>query len=291
MAIPAGYHNGSGYVSGSGAYNKGVSDADARANPNSTNYTSGYNAGVTAADGRTNVDSANYKGGYSAGVSATKKGNAGTGDVLSGKTFTNASSVNATGTMPNKGGTTQDAAVTQDNTYTYLTVPANGYYNTSSKLRAKNSNLLGEIQQKNFTLVSFDGTMHSVKNDKNVVASNNNTAYCLVKGTATIIIRIAQMERLKYLESYQPDTNANAGIGGASTFVLYGSNDNVNWEEIPTWIACARGTEGGWYNEATTVHVVRNGDGNYNAKQWQYYKLVMKSVREWLCVGMQRLFF
>ena len=142
VAIPAGYHNGSGYVSGAGAYNAGVSAADARVNTNSANYKGGYNAGVSAADGRVNADSANYKGGYNAGVSATKKGTAGAGDVLSGKTFTNGSSVGASGTMANKGSTTQDATVTQDDTYTYLTVPVAGYYNTESKLRTKNSDLI-----------------------------------------------------------------------------------------------------------------------------------------------------
>ena len=141
VPIPEGYHNGQGHVSGQGAYNKGVTDADNRANPNSANYKSGYNAGVSAADGRVNANSANYKGGYNAGVSATKKGTAGAGDVLSGKTFTNSSSVEASGTMANKGNTTQDATVTQDNDYTYLAIPANGYYDTNSKLRTKNSNL------------------------------------------------------------------------------------------------------------------------------------------------------
>lgn len=120
VPIPAGYHNGNGYVSGAGAYNKGVSDADARANANSANYKSGYNAGV----------------------SATKRGTAGTGDVLSGKTFTNASSVGASGTMANKGGTTVTAgSVTQDSSYTYFGVPSSGYYSTGSKLRALNSNI------------------------------------------------------------------------------------------------------------------------------------------------------
>ncbi len=145
VAIPGGRHNGQGYVSGAGAYNKGVTDADARVNTNSVNYKGGYNAGVSAADGRVNADSANYKGGYNAGVSATKKGTAGAGDVLAGKTFTNSSSVGASGTMPNKGNTTQDATATQDDTYTYLTVPVSGYYNTASKLRTKNSNLAGGV--------------------------------------------------------------------------------------------------------------------------------------------------
>ena len=38
ITIPEGYHNGKGYVSGAGAYNKGVSDADARVNTNSASY-------------------------------------------------------------------------------------------------------------------------------------------------------------------------------------------------------------------------------------------------------------
>ncbi len=179
--IPAGFHNGSGYVQCSdkgynqgvidadnrvnansanykGGYNAGVSAADGRVNTNSANYKGGYNAGMSAADGRINTDSANYKGGYNAGVSATKKGTAGAGDVLSGKTFTNSSSVNASGTMPNKGNTTQDAgATTQDDTYTYLSIPANGFYNTNSKIRTKNSNLSPNILLTGKSLIKVSG--------------------------------------------------------------------------------------------------------------------------------------
>ncbi len=53
-------------------YGYGVTAADNRANPNSTNYKTGYNAGVTAADARVNTASANYKAGYSAGAAAKK---------------------------------------------------------------------------------------------------------------------------------------------------------------------------------------------------------------------------
>lgn len=42
VVIPAGYHNGNGYVSGEGAYNAGMSDADARVNEESASYKSGY---------------------------------------------------------------------------------------------------------------------------------------------------------------------------------------------------------------------------------------------------------
>ena len=56
-----GYNNG---------YNAGVTAADNRANPSSTNYKTGYNAGVTAADNRVNTNSTNYKTGYNNGYSA-----------------------------------------------------------------------------------------------------------------------------------------------------------------------------------------------------------------------------
>ena len=206
VTIPAGYHNGSGHVSGAGAYNKGVTDADNRTNPNSANYKEGYNAGVSATkkgtagtgdvlSGKTFTNGSSVgasgtmpnkgawtgattgsgnvaipagyhngsgyvsgEGAYNAGVSATKKGTAGAGDVLSGKTFTNSSSVEASGTMANKGNTTQDATATQDDTYTYLTVPVNGYYDTNSKLRTKNSNLKQKLYIPNSFWLSVTGS-------------------------------------------------------------------------------------------------------------------------------------
>ncbi|MCX4341366.1 MAG: hypothetical protein OSJ72_17190, partial [Lachnospiraceae bacterium] len=54
VTIPEGYHNGRGYVKGRGAYDKGVADADARTNPDSTNYKNGYSAGVSSLDGTIN---------------------------------------------------------------------------------------------------------------------------------------------------------------------------------------------------------------------------------------------
>ena len=103
VPIPAGHHNGQGYVSGAGAYAKGMVDADARTNTNSANYKNGYNAGVTA----------------------TKKGTAGAGDVLAGKTFTNTGSVGASGTMPNRGAWTANTTGNSN-----VTIPA-GYHNGS----------------------------------------------------------------------------------------------------------------------------------------------------------------
>ncbi len=125
VAIPAGYHNGQGYVSGAGAYAKGMEDADAR----------------------TNVDSANYRTGYTAGVADTKVGTAMAADVLSGKTFTNSKDVGADGGMANRAAVTVDAGgVSQDDEYTYFTVPSDAFYNANSKLRTKNSNITPNLK-------------------------------------------------------------------------------------------------------------------------------------------------
>ena len=48
VTIPAGYHNGSGMVSGAASYNQGVSDADNRVNTSSASYNSGYTNGHAA---------------------------------------------------------------------------------------------------------------------------------------------------------------------------------------------------------------------------------------------------
>ena len=74
-------------------------------------------------------------------------GNAALADVLSGKTFNSATAgISKTGTMANKGSTTQDATYSSDDSYIYLTIPSNGYYNTSSKLRAPN-NIMAKLSE------------------------------------------------------------------------------------------------------------------------------------------------
>lgn len=70
-------------------------------------------------------------------------GNAALTNVLAGKTFSSETAgVGKTGTMANKAGTTVKAsAVSQDDNNTYLTIPAAGYYDTTSKVYTENSNL------------------------------------------------------------------------------------------------------------------------------------------------------
>ncbi len=65
--------------------------------------------------------------------------------LLEGYTAHNAAGELITGTMPEKADTTVDTTkVTQDGNYTYFGVPE-GHYNENSKVRAINSDLIGEI--------------------------------------------------------------------------------------------------------------------------------------------------
>ncbi len=74
-------------------------------------------------------------------------GSAGLKDVVTGKTFNSATAgIGKTGTLPDKRGTTVDAAaVDQDDTYTYFTVPTEAVYDAKSKLRTLSSNLSKDI--------------------------------------------------------------------------------------------------------------------------------------------------
>lgn len=80
-------------------------------------------------------------------------GSAGLKDVVTGKTFNSATAgVGKTGTLPDKRGTTVDAAaVDQDDNYTYFTVPTEAVYDAKSKLRTLSSNLSKNIS---FTFVA-----------------------------------------------------------------------------------------------------------------------------------------
>ena len=80
-------------------------------------------------------------------------GSAGLKDVVTGKTFNSATAgIGKTGTLPDKRGTTVDAAaVNQDDNYTYFTVPTEAVYDAKSKLRTLSSNLSKNIS---FTFVA-----------------------------------------------------------------------------------------------------------------------------------------
>ena len=99
-----------------------------------------------------------YTEGYNNGVSATKKGNATASQVLDGRTFTNSSSVNIEGTMPNRG------ALNWSSSNTTKTVSA-GYY-SGGTLDSRPSYNNGRTQGQN-----------DVKNNPNNYGLYNKTQY------------------------------------------------------------------------------------------------------------------
>lgn len=122
-------------------------------------------------------------------------GNAAQGDVLSGKTFNSATAgVGKSGTMANKGETTVDAsAVTSDSNYTYLTIPANGYYNTNSKVRTLNSNL----ENKCFVVgyANGNGGKSVILQSENFEISGNNM---IVKKSGKYLVQICLLAGTLY---------------------------------------------------------------------------------------------
>ena len=99
-----------------------------------------------------------YTNRYNAGVSATKKGNATASQVLDGRTFTNSSSVNIEGTMPNRG------ALNWSSSNTTKSVSA-GYY-SGGTLDSRPSYNSGRTQGQN-----------DVKNNPNGYGLYNKTQY------------------------------------------------------------------------------------------------------------------
>ena len=96
-----------------------------------------------------------YTNRYNTGVSDTKKGNATAAQVLSGKTFTNASSVNITGTMVNNGAVSK--TFTPSASSQSYTIPE-GYHNGSGKVTC---NAVSDPFQ--FTFVSSSGYVTTKK--------------------------------------------------------------------------------------------------------------------------------
>lgn len=100
-------------------------------------------------------------------------GSAGLKDVVTGKTFNSATAgVGKTGTLPDKRGTTVDAAaVDQDDNYTYFTVPTEAVYDAKSKLRTLSSNLSNKINCVSDTFMDTTGGTITVNKPSNFKSS------------------------------------------------------------------------------------------------------------------------
>lgn len=85
----------------------------------------------------------------------TSSCNAAAAQILSGKKA-GVKGNTVTGTMANKAGTTVKAsAISQDEDNTYFTIPASGFYDTSSKIYTENSNLGNLVYKLNVQLRSI----------------------------------------------------------------------------------------------------------------------------------------
>ena len=129
-------------------------------------------------------------------------GSAGLKDVVAGKTFNSATAgVDKTGTLPDKRGTTVDAAaVNQDDNYTYFTVPTEAVYDAKSKLRTLSSNLSG----KSLKIVHFE------------TGGSGNYK------TANIIFDVSNFSTLHF--------DGTGGIGSGGFAVLGGSGVNIPYD-------------------------------------------------------------
>ena len=145
-------------LSGKTAYVKGNKITGSIGSKGSTTYTPGVNNQTISKGqylsenqvilGDADLKAANIKNGVEIfGVTGTftSDANAIANQILSGKTaYVQGNKI--TGSMSNKAGATVTASTTtSDATYTYVTIPAAGYYDTSSKVKVENNKLSGEF--------------------------------------------------------------------------------------------------------------------------------------------------
>ena len=171
-------------------------------------------------------------------------GSAGLKDVVAGKTFNSATAgVDKTGALLEKRGTTVDAAaVDQDDTYTYFTVPTEAVYDAKSKLRTLSSNLSG----KSLKIVHFE------------TGGSGNYK------TANIIFDVSNFSTLHF--------DGTGGIGSGGFAVLGGSGVN-----IPYGIRQCSLT-----NSVTLESIGDGGSSKkeYDISKYSYIRLYMRGTPE-----------
>lgn len=171
-------------------------------------------------------------------------GSAGLKDVVTGKTFNSATAgIGKTGTLPDKRGTTVDAAtVNQDDNYTYFTVPTEAVYDAKSKLRTLSSNLGG----KSLKIVHFE------------TGGSGNYK------TANIIFDVSNFSTLHF--------DGTGGIGSGGFAVLGGSGVNIPY-----------GTRQCSLTNSVTLESIGDGGSSkkeYDISKYSYIRLYMRGTPE-----------
>ena len=166
-----------------------------------------------------------YTNRYNTGVTDTKKGNATAAQVLSGKTFTNASSVNISGTMTNNGAVSK-TFTPRASSQTY-TIPK-GYHNGSGKVTVNAASLQPTSVKTVFTssTATWDGS--ATKSGFVVGKITIITAYMISTGSDRYIKISSGMTLLKSNCTFHGDYRQYIFIGIATstsiTLSMYGQN-------------------------------------------------------------------
>lgn len=180
-----------------------------------------------------------YSEGYDAGETATKKGTATAAQVLTGYTFTNASSIGASGTMPNNGAVSQSL-----NCGGSYTIPA-GYHSGSGKVTA--NSLASQTSATATAAQILSGATAWVNGSKltgTLASSSGNsvTSTSYIGGNTRVFFPIGY---------YNHDTSINAGFGyvlmspttlrSAADAAGVGYNQGLAYgvEDVTDAVACA----------------------------------------------------
>ena len=204
------------------------------------------------------------------GITGTYKGlgNAGTGDVLAGKTFSTASLSNATGTMTNRGAVT--SSLNAGGSYT---IPA-GYHNGSGKVTANSLSSQTSATAAAADIVSgktawvngskVTGTMATMAGGTYNPSTSQQTISCSGKKmTSNIIISRANV--------YAYKTGTVTSGTGTRTFTMYdGGQHSLHYIIVATGFTVLgfiyydkdNTNECGYSVGTTSAHYQRNSDGD-----------------------------
>lgn len=125
-----------------------------------------------------------------------------------------------TGSMENNSDATVDAAyVVMDATYTYFSVPADGYYNVNSKIKALNTDFMESVKQAEYDKGYRDGLKdNSNSNIAAVVDPNNIHVY---NGNGNQQITVPTKSAVYAIITAGSWENANAGDGNDNHITVY----------------------------------------------------------------------
>lgn len=181
-------------LSGKTAYVKGNKITGSIGSKGSTTYTPGVNnqtisKGQYLSENQTilgdaDLKAANIKNGVEIfGVTGTftSDANAIANQILSGKTaYVQGNKI--TGSMSNKAGATVTASTTtSDATYTYVTIPAAGYYDTSSKVKVE-KNILNRVNYQNVNYTSSHVSGNNTVSTEITVPTNVKSGIVIATG-------------------------------------------------------------------------------------------------------------